>query len=268
VRAALDASLDKQRLVNSVINGYGVPLDGPIPPGIMSAAPAGSHTALSASTTAYTDDTIAKARALLTKGGWTYDESANTWAKKPAKGTKQELGFTLATADSPQLLATANAVAAAWHELGVNVTVQVYSLSDLNANVLRPRQYDAVLFGEVVGRELDLFAFWHSSQRNDPGLNLSLYASAQADTLLSKARATTNAQDRDKLYTQFVSLIAKDKPAVFLYAPEFLYLVPERLKGVQLGEVTMPAERFQNVYQWYTDTERVWSIFAKNEGTL
>ena len=272
VRFALDTALDKERLVDLVLNGYGAGLDSPIPPGLMGdilpSKNASSSELSSEVQSAFTDETIAAARAILVKGGWTYDEPTNTWSKKSAKGGsasggKQTLGFTLSTADSPQLVATANAVSDAWKKLGVDVKVQVYSLSDLNTTVLRPRQYDALLFGEVVGRELDLFAFWHSSQRNDPGLNLALYTNSKADSLLSQARATTDANDRDKLYEQFAALVKKDDPAVFLFAPEFIYVAPKNMRGLELGALTTPAERFLNVYQWYTDTQRVWNIFVK-----
>ncbi len=257
VRAALDAALDKQRLVDSVLSGYGVPLHSPVPPGLIEAAPVHAEPQATSSL-AYTDASIEAARAILTKGGWTYSAESNTWTNKQ----KQALQFTLATADSPQLVATANAVAAAWKTLGVSVTVQTYTLSDLNVSVIRPRQYDALLFGEVVGRELDLFAFWHSSQRNDPGLNVSLYTNSRADNLLSQARATTNPADRAALYRQFAEVVAADRPATFLYAPEFVYVVPKSMQGVELGALTTAAERFFSVYEWYTDTEHVWSFFA------
>jgi hypothetical protein len=38
--------------------------------------------------------------------------------------------------------------------------------------------------------------------------------------------------------------------------------VPEKLGGVELGALTDPSERFLNVHEWYTDTERVWNIFT------
>lgn len=259
VRYALDTALDKDRLVENVLGGYGVALDSPIPPGLMGETlPERNEDTAASSTSAYTDETIAEAQAILAKGGWIYDDTTNTWTNKK----KEILGFTLSTADAPQLVATANAIADAWHTLGIQVTVQVYSLSDLNTTVLRPRQYDALLFGEVVGRELDLFAFWHSSQRNDPGLNLSLYANSKADTLLSQARSTTNAKDREKFYAQFATLVKSDDPAVFLYAPEFIYVIPENIRGIELGALTTPAERFLSVYEWYTDTQHVWSFFS------
>src|SRR3989338_510780 len=113
---------------------------------------------------------------------------------KTGSSGKQELTFSLATADSPELSATAEALVDAWRAAGINVNVRVYSLSELNTSIIRPRAYDAILFGEVVGRTADLFAFWHSSQRNDPGLNLALYANSRVDSLLTQARATNDLQ--------------------------------------------------------------------------
>ncbi|HVU75483.1 MAG TPA: ABC transporter substrate-binding protein [Candidatus Paceibacterota bacterium] len=262
VRSALDAAIDKQKLVTAVLDGYGVSLDSPVPPGINGPAPVKEESA-STSTLAYSDETIQTAHGILQKGGWTYNASNNTWQNSK----KQVLQFTLATADSPQLVATANALAAAWKTLGINVTVQVYSLTELNTSVIRPRSYDALLFGEVVGRELDLFAFWHSSQRNDPGLNLSLYANSKSDSFLSQSRATTDPSERATLQEQFIAQLKKDDPATFLYAPEFVYIVPHNLKGISLGALTTPSERFANAYQWYTDTENVWSFFAPESAT-
>ena len=263
-RNALDVAVDKQAIVNSVLSGYGVVLDGPIPPGVSGEehlfpiAPVDFPRAILASATSTPNESnIAAARAILQKGGWKFDDSSGTWTK-----AKQTLTFSLATADEPELIATANALASTWSALGVKVSVQVYPLSELNTSVIRPRSYDALLFGEVVGRSLDLFAFWNSTQRNDPGLNLAMYTNSKVDSYLSQARSTTDPVKRDKLYTQFASTLEKDTPAVFLYAPEFLYVVPKSLQGVGLGALTTPSERYLNVYDWYTETERVWSVFT------
>lgn len=251
-RRALELAIDKDRLVSMVLGGYGVPLDGPMLPTTISDA-----TTTLAVSTAYTQESIATARTALTAGGWKYTEANESWTK----GTKT-LTFALATADAPELVKTADAVATAWRQVGVKVTVQVYPIAELNSSIIRPRNYDAILFGEAIGRSLDLFAFWHSSQRNDPGLNLSLYANSRADTVLATARATTNRIERDKFYSQFAEILAEDRPAVFLYAPEFVYVVPKKLQGVALGTMTIPADRFLGSATWYMDTEHVWSIFT------
>lgn len=261
VRSALDTAIDKNRLIRATLGGFATPLHSPIPPmqtGIVTEAATSA-----AVSTAYTLDSISAARSTLESGGWSWSEEALEWKKG-----SQILSFTITTADTPELVATANAVVTAWRQIGAKVELKIYPLSELNTTVIRPREYDAILFGEVVGREPDLYAFWHSSQRNDPGLNLSLYANANADTLLSQARATAKKEDRDKLYQEFADLIREDQPAIFLYAPDFLYVFPKNVVGVRVGSLTVPSERFQNVHQWYTDTERVWDIFVDSNQTL
>ncbi len=262
VRGALLASVDKTEIIRRVLSEYAVPLEGAIPPGVngtMEPAVPLAHVAnMSTSTDISIDASRAdRARAILARGGWKFDEAAGIWKKK-----KLELSFSLATADEPELVATANALAKYWRAAGIKVAIQIYPLSELNTNVIRPRAYDAILFGEVVGRTADLFAFWHSSQRNDPGLNLAMYANSKVDTVLAQARATTDSKQREKLYTQFNTEIEKDVPAIFLYAPEFIYIVPNAVQGIKLGALSTPSERFLNVHEWYTDTERVWSIFT------
>lgn len=265
VRSALDAAINKQVLANDILGGYGTPLDGPIPPGILGEAPQTSVAQLpfsvAASTSPVVAANIASAESILQRGGWSFSSTTGVWVKGTGK-KKETLSFTLSTADQPELVATANAAAAAWQAAGIQVAVQVYPLSDFNNTILRPRSYDAILFGQVVGRTADLFAFWDSTQRNDPGLNLAMYASAQADSLLTQARAASDENSRDALYGQFAQVLEKDAPAVFLYAPDFLYVVPQNMLGVELGALTTPAERFLNAYQWYDETTRIWDLFA------
>jgi len=259
VREALSAGIDRTDLVSAVLSGYGRPAFGPIPPSLLSSPllPIISTTTTSASE---------RARHLLELGNWKFSTPTSTstpdeksvWKKKDAI-----LSFAISTADTPELVATANKVADTWRAAGIDVSVQVYPLTEFNTTVLRPRSYDAVLFGEVIGRSLDLFAFWHSSQRNDPGLNFSLYANSSVDKELASARAELNRSQREKLYTSFAETIANDNPAVFLYSPDFVYIVPSTVQNLSLGALTTPAERFLNVYEWYTDTERVWDVFAK-----
>ncbi|HEV8666804.1 MAG TPA: hypothetical protein VN665_03075, partial [Candidatus Paceibacterota bacterium] len=127
----------------------------------------------------------------------------------------------------------------------------------------RPRKYDALLFGEVIGRELDLFAFWDSSQRNDPGLNIAEYANSTADKILEQLRTTSDDNTRAQLYGQFEDQLNADIPAIFLYAPDFVYIVPKQLAGLNLGFIEEPSDRFLSVTDWHLETDAVYPIFAK-----
>lgn len=267
VRAALNAAIDpsrRQAIVSDVLNGFGVTLSSPLLPVADDNQTISLSEALriaSSSIRVPNPAAADTARAILSHGGWQFDSEQNIWKKQ-----KQTLTLTLATADEPELVATAKRLAGWWRDAGINVNVQIFSLSDLNSTVIRPRSYDMLLFGEVIGRENDLYSFWHSSQRNDPGLNLALYTNAKADTLLAQARATTDEDDRQKLYAQFADLIAKDQPAVFLYAPEFLYVASSRIHGIDLSGISDPSDRFDTVSKWYIETKYVWDSFTKDNG--
>ena len=52
-------------------------------------------------------------------------------------------------------------------------------------------------------------------------------------------------------------------PAVFLYSPNYIYTVPDKLKETSMGQIISPSDRFLNIHSWYTETENVWKIFAK-----
>ncbi|MBP9669169.1 MAG: peptide ABC transporter substrate-binding protein [Candidatus Pacebacteria bacterium] len=250
VRRALNAAVDRQALINASLSGYGMSVTGPLPKNI---APEISPTETAKTAEERLDD----ARAILDAAGWIMDEEKQVRVNK--KGVP--LAFSLTTADTPELSQTAEALAQTWRSLGITVTIKVFSTGDLNTTVIRPREYEALLFGEVVGRGADLYAFWHSSQRNDPGLNLSLYANAKADRLLTEARRETDPSLRKEKLLEFAATVDEDVPAIFLYVPEFIYSIPDDLYGVSLGTLTTASERFANVYEWHRETERVWDIF-------
>jgi peptide/nickel transport system substrate-binding protein len=254
VRQALSDAVDKQAIVNSVLDGYGQPIDGPIPPQTL--ATSGDTTEASS-----TEDTqIAQAQTLLTKNGWTKDPITGIFEKKDGK-QMVSLTFSISTGDAPELKATAQMLQQEWEAMGAQVAVKIFETSDLNQNIIRPRKYDALLFGEIVGRDLDLYPFWHSSERADPGLNIALYANIKADKTLESLRATNDPTTKATLLSTFTSQVNTDTPAVFLYSPYFIYIIPSTIHNVTLGSLNSAAERFSNVYQWYIETNKVWGIF-------
>lgn len=261
VRQALDESLDKEKIVNDVLFGFGVPANSPVPQTFLEISDA-----IDTATT--TTDRIAEARRILEADGWQLN--ANGIYEKvidKKKKTSQILSFSISTSNTPELKNAATLIKSTWEKVGAQVDLKIFEPGDLSQNVIRPRKYDALLFGEIVGRDLDLFAFWHSSQRNDPGLNIALYTNSKTDKLLSDARTISNRSDRLEKYRQFETELKKDTPAVFLYSPSFVYVVPKNLHGIVIGHVTVPNERFSTVENWYTETEKVWKFFMSKRIT-
>jgi peptide/nickel transport system substrate-binding protein len=253
VRKALTLVVDKQPIIDKVLAGYGVAIDSAIPPGALGykeASPETPH-----------DERIKQARALLTKAGFDFASTTNTWTKKVKKDIVT-LRFAVATSEASELKSVAQELKASWAELGVPVDIRVFATGDLKETIVRPRKFDALFFGQVLGRDGDPYPFWHSSQRLDPGLNIASYANPKVDKILEQARAETDPEKRIKSYGLFRDEIAKDVPAVFMYAPVFLYVIPQSIQGFELGSITVPSERFLNVYEWYVHTDNGWKIFV------
>jgi peptide/nickel transport system substrate-binding protein len=260
VRQALEDAVDRDALLNQVLGGYGTALTGPVPPSLIDPTASSSAPAIASSTV----DLALAAQQELLKKGWVLTNGVLTKTTGKGKTASTEtLAFSLATDNVPELRASAEYIKEVWAKMGAQVTVQIYDQGDLSQNVIRPRKYDALLFGEVIGRELDLFAFWDSSQRNDPGLNIALYANSTADKVLEQLRTTSSDTDRAQLYSQFETQLNADIPAIFLYAPDFVYIVPNNLAGLNLGLIETPSDRFLSVSDWHLETDAVYPIFVK-----
>ncbi|MDO8183657.1 MAG: ABC transporter substrate-binding protein [bacterium] len=251
VRAALDLAVDKTSLIDKVLAGYGEPLNGPLPPGALGATADSKNKPASAD--------LAGATSLLEKNGWVKNSDGH-WTKK-TKGKTYTLSFTLSAPSTPELLAAVQEVVKNWQAFGAEVELKTFELGDLNQNVIRPRKYQALFFGEVVGRDPDPLAFWHSGQRLDPGLNVAMYANISVDKLLTDIRITENREERSKKLTTFDEAIRTEHPAVFLYAPLFVYLLPSQIAGVKLPALVTSADRFTTIYKWYTKVDNVWPFF-------
>ena len=252
-------AVDKQRIVREVLKGYGVVIDGPIPPDM-----AKFQKITEENKTSYQDN-LAKAREILTKDGWKLNEEGflekTTTSKK--KKTTSRIEFSISTGNAPELAETAILIKENLEAIGMRVDIKTFEIGNLNQSVIRPRKYDALLFGQIINNESDLYAFWHSSQRLDPGLNVAMYTNVKVDKILEDAFVATDEISRIKKYAQFEDEIKKDMSAIFLYSPSFIYVVSENLKGLSMEYLTSLSDRFLSMHKWYSETSDVWKIFIR-----
>jgi peptide/nickel transport system substrate-binding protein len=255
VRTALDMTVDKDRIVAEVLNGYGQKIDSPLPNGLIAKPEVISEI--------YNrDEAIQKAKEVLTKVGWKFNDTNNIWEKKISKSETQKLSFSISTSNTTDLKKVADILKEDWTLLGAEVEILTFDTSDLNQSVIGQRKYDALLFGEIINRSLDLFAFWHSSQRNT-GYNVAMYTNSKADDLLEEARQISDKEDRLKKYALFEKEIQNDIPAIFIYSPEFTYLLPQKIKGFKSGLINNRSERFEGIYNWYIESDKIWNFITK-----
>ncbi len=254
VRNALNTAINRDVLIQNVLNGYGVAANSPIPSSVIPFTQISGENEVEENTF-----NIEKAKSILEEGGFSLNE--NGVMQREVSGGVEILSFSISTANVPELVAAAEQVIESWKSIGADVTLKVFDPNDFNQNVIRPRNYDAILFGEIIGRDMDFYAFWHSSQRNDPGLNIADYANIDVDAVLEDTRQMEESPEKIEKFRIFAQEIKKDIPAVFLYSPNFIYVVPEKLQGVVPKNIETPSERFLSVYNWYLETDTVWRIF-------
>lgn len=247
VRKALEAAIDRDVLVQEALGGTAQSVHGPIPGEVV------------AETTRSEEERRAAVAEHLTGAGYRFDEEQGLWLR--GSTNPEQLTITVRTSNVAELRASGEIVKRMWDSVGIPTTIEYFDVSDLNQNVIRPRRYDALLFGMIVGRELDLFPFWHSSQRNDPGLNVAMYASADADRLVTTARREADIEKRRALSNELGEELREEVPAIFLYTPTFSYFAPADVAGINLPQITVTSDRFADVHTWYRRTERVWPIF-------
>ncbi|MCR4334511.1 MAG: ABC transporter substrate-binding protein [Patescibacteria group bacterium] len=250
VRKALNIAMPKEVLVQEVLQGYATSIDGPIP-----------SKEKKVDSISF-DDRINEAKDILAKDGWEINKDG-ILEKKTKKSTTL-MQFSLVTSNAPELKQSAEIIKDAWTKLGAEVTVKIFDSGDLNQNIIKTRKYDALLFGEIVGRDLDLFAFWHSSQRNDPGLNIAMYVNSKVDKILEDVRSISDTAQRKAKYEEFDNIIHQEIPALFAYSPDFIYVMTKNIKGFSFGQVTTPGDRFADVNKWYINTDQVWKIFVNS----
>jgi len=196
-----------------------------------------------------------------TKGTGTVGNSTRTKLNEICFQEPEEvlsLKFSLATVEQPQMIRVAEILKEQWKILGAEVEIQTFPIFQLEQDFIKPRNYESLLFGEVLGAIPDPFPFWHSSQKKDPGLNLALYENSKADKLLEENRKSPIPETRAEKLSLFQDILIEDAPVVFLYNPDYIYLVSKEIKGIAVEKIINPSKRFSGIEKWYIKTKRIW----------
>jgi ABC-type oligopeptide transport system substrate-binding subunit len=142
------------------------------------------------------------------------------------------------------------------YEIGTEV--RVVNQEELSTEVLKERKYDALLFGYIIDLPEDVEAFWHSKERESPGLNISLYTRKEADTLIEKLSIFETKEERLKNISEIEIILKKDFALVPLFRPSYILGTYTRIKNIQLPEkIITSADRYRNKDQWYIYTNTV-----------
>lgn len=246
IRLAINYAINKEELIAKILDNEGKVAVGPIPPGLAGSSP-------DINGYGYNPE---KAEEILKKNGWVKDENG-IYAKKLGKEKEAtQLKFSIITTKSIQLSATL--VRDYLRNIGIGVDLKIMPLGELQQTQLKNKDYNAILIGESYATSVDPYVFWHGAAIKDPGLNLSLYNNKKVNKILEDMRQISEPMKRAAKLEEFQSLVLGDAPAVFLYSPNYIYVVKNNIKNINIEKIGIPSARFSKVNEWNIEAERVW----------
>jgi peptide/nickel transport system substrate-binding protein len=167
------------------------------------------------------------------------------------------LELKLTTVNQAESLSIAKELQKEWQQIGVKLNIVSFSPEEIK-DVIKNRDYEMLLYGQIQGFDPDPFPFWHSKQTTYPGLNLTSLKSEKIDTILEEARKLSDSEARAINYGEFQKLIAEEIPAIFLFNPTYTYPQNKKIKGFSTSKIITPSNRFNDISSWYIKTKRSW----------
>lgn len=203
VRQAANHAVDKQLIIDRILNGTATPLNGVMSPDAF---------AFNGDLPTYEAD-IEKAKQLLAEAGY-------------PDGIDVTLDVEGANKD------TAEAIASLLTKAGIRTRVQVAESAILKEKWLggAARQGDMYLTSWGNG-SLDPVDIFDPTLKTGGRGNSAAYSNAKVDDLLTKASAEMDEAARVALYREAQEIVNAEAPWIFLWLPQDIYGVSKRLEG-------------------------------------
>lgn len=238
IRKALLTGLNRQWIVDRVLNGQAVVADGPILPGIWAYYDGLKHVGYDR------DAAISK----LKEAGYVL-AAENEQVRK--KG-EVAFSFILLHPDDPTHLAIAESIQKDWAKLNVDVQLEAVPYDVLINERLANRDFQAALVDLNLSRspDPDPYPFWDQVQATG-GQNYSQWDDRMSSEYLEQARVALDMGERARLYRNFQVVFADQMPGLPLYYPVYNYGVDKQVQGVRMGPLFDSSDRFATVAEWY-----------------
>jgi len=217
IRQALNYAVNKEAIVERVLDGAGRVSDAPVSPVIFGYAPIKTY--------AYN---IEKAKALLAEAG--FPEGFETTLHYPSGRYYNDAA--LATALGADLL-----------KVGVKAQVKRMDWETYIPFILRDQEEAEhrlyVLGWSTLTGDADygLYPVFYSGEWAKKGTNASFFSNERLDQLLDTARSTPQPNERKKLYKDAMTLIVDEAPWIFLYSETELTGVRDNVKDIAVQPI-------------------------------
>jgi peptide/nickel transport system substrate-binding protein len=218
VRQALSMAIDRQSIVDVVLNSRGEIANASLPP----------------ASWAYDDSNIpvfnydpAKAKETFAAAGWK-DTDGDGVLDKDGKKFEFELLTGTGNKAWEEILLI---VQQQWKEVGIDVKITVLEWSAFVNNNLLAKNFEAVLSGWSVGLDPDQSWLFHTDAMEN-GYNLVSYSNSEVDKLLDEQLTVFDQDERKRIISDINAKIAEDQPFTFLYYNTTDVAVPANLEGL------------------------------------
>jgi peptide/nickel transport system substrate-binding protein len=236
VRQAFSLALDRERILEQVLDGQGVPISGPFLPGYWA-----------------TDEQEippydpAKARELLAAAGWA-DSDGDGILDRQGK----PLRFFIHVNGENEVRQGIAALAQQYYRaIGADAGFGPVEWGGF-LDYIFTHDFDAVVFSWPLSPEPDQRRFWRSDQ--GAGFNFVSYSNPQLDALLDEGATLSGCSParRAQIYSQVAALLAEERPYDFLFAPHAFLVASPRIGGIAPSAFAGP---YWNVADWHISNQ-------------
>lgn len=236
VRQAFTHAVNKEAIVESIMNGAGQPAEAPDSPLMWT----------------YNDEVpkfeydLEKAKALLEEAGWK-DTNGNGIVDKDGK----EMSFSIKTNQGNKVREDiAVVLQQQFKEIGVEAKPEIVEWSAFIEAISAPNwDYEAMILGWSLSTFPDQYDIFHSSQAAE-GLNFVWYKNEEADKLMEEARQTTDRDRYVEIHKDLYQILVEDQAYTFLYYPIEYRAMPEELQGYEFHS----KNQLFNAHKWWLQT--------------
>lgn len=242
IRMALMQGINRQRIVDTLLQGQGLIADSPILPGTWASYEGIEHLD-------YDPDAAIN---ILKSSGYLISTENIVRSKDGVA-----LSFTMLYPEDDLHKQLAEMIRDDWAVIGVELKIQPVSYDSLLNDYLSPRTYQSALVDLDLSRSYDPdpYPFWHQAEKTG-GQNYSQWDNRTASEYLEQARVTTDLDFRARLYRNFQVIFSRELPALLLYYPIYTFGADQRVQGIQGVPLFEPADRFSEISNWYLVTKR------------
>lgn len=205
VRQALSMAIDKDVIINGVLDGIGTPANGPLAPGVFGYSEGVKPL----------EYNVEKAKELLAEAGYPDGFSTTLW-----------------TNDNKERMDMAEVVQQQLKEIGVDVSIEVVEWGAYLQGTAAGEHDMFILGWGTVTADADygMYPLFHSANVGEAG-NRTFIRSDELDAILEAARQESDQDKRLELYKQAQEILVEEAPMIYIHHKEDLAGVSDKVEG-------------------------------------